>query len=102
MNEIEMIQGTRLIISVVADEKHLHFRFYSSRLLPSDLKKGTWNKEDNVVEIGPRVTMNIMRVNIADDQLYKRSVKYKPFWAEKTVNLTQHFLVFDQLLEEEH
>ena len=40
LEEIDIIMGTRLVVSVIADEKYIHFRFYTSRLLPSDLKKG--------------------------------------------------------------
>lgn len=86
LKEIDIIQATRLIVSVIADDKYIHFRFYTSRLLPSDLKSGTWNREDSMEEIGPKITMKVMRANIADDNLYKRSVKYKPYWAEKTVS----------------
>lgn len=87
LGEVDIVMGTRLVVSVIADEKHIHFRFYTSRLLPSDLKKGQWSQDESLVEIGPRITTQIMRVNIADDALYKRSVKYKPYWAEKTVSL---------------
>lgn len=99
MEEIDIIQATRLIVSVVSDEKYIHFRFYTSRLLPSDLRKGTWNRDDGIKEIGPKITMKIMRANIADDQLYKRSVKYKPYWAQKTVSIFFCLKIIRFLLE---
>lgn len=42
-------------------------------------------------EIGPRITLTVKRKKFAHRDLYKRSVKYKPYWAEKSVN--SHLLI---------
>lgn len=45
MEEIDIISGTRFIVSVIGDGDDIHLRFYSSLLLPSDIKNKTWTKE---------------------------------------------------------
>ena len=85
LEEADLVSTIKFVVSVIEKDDTLYLRFYTSIILPSALTSGTWKEGDNLVEIGPRVNLKILRKNLADEQTYKRAVKYKPYWAEKTV-----------------
>jgi len=90
LEEADITSVARFVISVIEDNDTIHLRFYSASLLPSQLTDGSWNNKGNLEEVGAKIDLKILRKSLAEESIYKRAVKYQPYWAEKKVY--QHFL----------